>query len=174
MMLIDKLELCGLLVNYWCFNSFLDSHADGTHSPQRIHWGKKWCNAAFLQICSDEETLLYILDAPRVSKLSKFKCFDSTIPLMDNKNKNNKLYYYYKGEYVPELSIVETSHLIYWGAKSLQLISFTNISWGEKFCYTRVLYISILPVPLFFDLPLRSDYILSFRLSAFNNDQAGI
>lgn len=34
-MLIDKLDLCGLL---WCFISYLDSHYDVTHSPQRIHW----------------------------------------------------------------------------------------------------------------------------------------
>ncbi len=34
--------------------SYLDSHSDGTHSLQRIHW---WAsNAIFLQTCSDEET----------------------------------------------------------------------------------------------------------------------
>ncbi len=38
-MLIDGLEWCGLLV-YYCdvFISCLDSHSDGTHSLQRIHW----------------------------------------------------------------------------------------------------------------------------------------
>ncbi len=35
------------------FISCLDSHSDGTHSLQSIHW---WCNATFLQICSLEET----------------------------------------------------------------------------------------------------------------------
>ncbi len=33
--LIDGLEWCGLL---WCFISCLDSHSDGTHSLQKIHW----------------------------------------------------------------------------------------------------------------------------------------
>ncbi len=37
--LIDGLELCGLLVEYCdVFISCLDSHSDGTHSLQRIHW----------------------------------------------------------------------------------------------------------------------------------------
>ncbi len=37
--LIDGLEMCGLFV-YYCdvFISCLDSHSDGTHSLQRIHW----------------------------------------------------------------------------------------------------------------------------------------
>ncbi len=38
-MLLDGLEWCGLL---WCFISCLDSHYDGTHSLQSIHWGA--CN----------------------------------------------------------------------------------------------------------------------------------
>ncbi len=38
-MLIDGLELCGSLVDYWdVFISCLDSHFDGTHSLQWIHW----------------------------------------------------------------------------------------------------------------------------------------
>ncbi len=37
--LIDGLESSGLLVNYCdVFISCLDSHSDGTHSLQRIHW----------------------------------------------------------------------------------------------------------------------------------------
>ncbi len=38
-MLIDGLKLCELLV-YYCdvFISCLNSHSDGTHSLQRIHW----------------------------------------------------------------------------------------------------------------------------------------
>ncbi len=37
--LIDGLEMCGLLVDYCdVFISCLDSHSDGTHSLQRIHW----------------------------------------------------------------------------------------------------------------------------------------
>ncbi len=36
---IDGLEWCGLLVDYCdVFISCLDSHSDGTHSLQRIHW----------------------------------------------------------------------------------------------------------------------------------------
>ncbi len=38
-MLTDGLEWCGLLVDYCdVFISCLDSHSDGTHSLQRIHW----------------------------------------------------------------------------------------------------------------------------------------
>ncbi len=38
-MLIDGLELCGLLVDYCVvFISSLDSHSDGTHSMQSINW----------------------------------------------------------------------------------------------------------------------------------------
>ncbi len=38
-MLIDGLEWCRLLVDYCdVFISCLDSHSDGTHSLQRIHW----------------------------------------------------------------------------------------------------------------------------------------
>ncbi len=38
-MLIDGLDLCGLLVDYCdIFISCLNSHSDGTHSLQRIHW----------------------------------------------------------------------------------------------------------------------------------------
>ncbi len=53
-MLTDGLEWCGLLVDYCdVFISCLDSHSDGTHSLQSIHW---WASdATFLQIWSDEE-----------------------------------------------------------------------------------------------------------------------
>ncbi len=55
--LIDGLESCGLLVDYCdIFISCLDSHSDGTHSPQRIHWWTSDVMLNFLQICSDEET----------------------------------------------------------------------------------------------------------------------
>ncbi len=56
--------MCELLVDYCnVFISCLDSHSDGTHSLQRIHWWAR--DTTFLQICSDEETiykLIYILD----------------------------------------------------------------------------------------------------------------
>ncbi len=53
--LIDGLEWCGLLVDYCdVFISCLDSHSDGTHSLQRIHW---WASDAMLHFSkSDEET----------------------------------------------------------------------------------------------------------------------
>ncbi len=44
-MLIDSLDPCGLLVDYCdVFISCLDSHSDGTHSLQRIHW---WAKSEF-------------------------------------------------------------------------------------------------------------------------------
>ena len=50
-MLTDGLEWCGLL---WCYISCLDSHSDGTHSLQRIHW---WASDVMLHFSkSDEET----------------------------------------------------------------------------------------------------------------------
>ncbi len=43
MTLIDGLESCGLLVDY-CDGliSCLNSHSDGTHSLQKIHWGANY------------------------------------------------------------------------------------------------------------------------------------
>ncbi len=54
-MLTDGLEWCGLLVDYCdVFISCLDSHSDGTHSLQRIHW---WASDGMLHSSkSDEET----------------------------------------------------------------------------------------------------------------------
>ncbi len=47
-MLIDGLEFCGLLADYCdVLNSYLDSHSDGTHSLQRIHW---WASDALLDL----------------------------------------------------------------------------------------------------------------------------
>ncbi len=40
------------------FISCLDSHSDGTHSLQKIHWRGSDLNVSFLRICSDEETNL--------------------------------------------------------------------------------------------------------------------
>ncbi len=47
------------------FISCLDSHSDGTHSTAEDPLVSKWCNTTFLQICSNEEKLIYILDGPR-------------------------------------------------------------------------------------------------------------
>ncbi len=54
-MLTDGLEWYGLLVDYCgVFISCLDSHSDGTHSLQRIHW---WASDVMLHFSkSDEET----------------------------------------------------------------------------------------------------------------------
>ncbi len=43
----------------------LNSHSDGTHSLQ-----SKWCNAKFLQICSDEETNSSYIRVNKFSELS--------------------------------------------------------------------------------------------------------
>ncbi len=53
--LTDGLEWCVLLVDYCgVFISCLDSHSDGTHSLQSIHW---WASDAMLHFSkSDEET----------------------------------------------------------------------------------------------------------------------
>ncbi len=72
----DVNRLCGLRVDYCdVFISCLDSHSDGTHSLQRMHW----CNATFLQICSDEETLIYTLDDLWVNKILAIFHFGWTI-----------------------------------------------------------------------------------------------
>ncbi len=76
-MLTDGLEWCGLLVDYCdVFISCLDSHSNGTHSLQSIHW---WARDVMLHFSkSDDEILIYILDDLRVSK---FSCHGWTIPL---------------------------------------------------------------------------------------------
>ncbi len=55
MTLSDGLECCGLLVDYCdVFISCLDSHSDGTHSLQRIHY---WASDVLLNVFkSDKET----------------------------------------------------------------------------------------------------------------------
>ncbi len=54
-MLTDGLKWCGLLVDYCdVFISCLDSHSDGTHSLQRIHWRASDEMLHFSK--SDEET----------------------------------------------------------------------------------------------------------------------
>ncbi len=47
------------LPDYDVFISCLDSHSDGTHSLQRIHWWAIWAWAKFLQICSVVEKVTY-------------------------------------------------------------------------------------------------------------------
>ncbi len=55
---------CGLLS---CFIRCLDSHSDGTHSLQSIHW---WTSDVMLHA----HLLIYVLDGLRVSEY----CFNST------------------------------------------------------------------------------------------------
>ncbi len=69
--LIDRHELMGSHVDYllYVFFSCLDSHSDGTHSQQRIHW---WASiiAKFLQIIlTKKQTHQHIWDGPKVSQL---------------------------------------------------------------------------------------------------------
>ncbi len=60
--------MCGLHVDDCdvCI-SCLDSHFDGTHSLQRIHW---WVSYISPNIFQCRNKLIYILDALRVSKVS--------------------------------------------------------------------------------------------------------
>ncbi len=58
------LEPCGLLVNY-VFIHFLDSHSDGTHSLQRIHW---WDSDVMLNFSKSD--LIYIFDGLGVTKFN--------------------------------------------------------------------------------------------------------
>ncbi len=64
-------------INWWTgvifvdvFISYLDSHSEGTHSLQRIHWWASDVKLFFFFMSSDEETLIYILHLYRWSKLS--------------------------------------------------------------------------------------------------------
>ncbi len=64
-MLIDGLEWCGLLMDYCdVFISCLDSHSDGTHSLQRIHW---WASDVMLHF-SKRNKLMSFLDGLRVNR----------------------------------------------------------------------------------------------------------
>ncbi len=60
-MLIDGLESCELLVDCCDFLIIcLDSHSDGTHSLQRIHWWASDVMLNFSKSVSDEETNLRV------------------------------------------------------------------------------------------------------------------
>ncbi len=66
--LTDGLESCELLVDYChVFIRCSDSHSDGTHSLQSIHW---WTSDVMLHA----HLLIYVLDGLRVSEY----CFNST------------------------------------------------------------------------------------------------
>ncbi len=74
--LIDGLEWCGLLVDYYnVIISRLDFHSDGTHSLQRIHW---WASDLMLNFSKsvpmNKQTRLH-LGWPSVSKLSAIYLF---------------------------------------------------------------------------------------------------
>ncbi len=78
--LIDGPESYRSLVDYCdVFISCLDSHSDGTHSLQRIHWWASDVMLHFFKLFWWRNKLIYILDALRVSKFSFldeffFKC----------------------------------------------------------------------------------------------------
>ncbi len=50
------IEWCGLLVDCDVFICCLDSHSDGTHSPQKIHWWARDVMLHFSQTFSHKET----------------------------------------------------------------------------------------------------------------------
>ncbi len=76
---------CGLLtllVNYCdVFISCLDSHSDGTHSLQRIHWWANYIKLNFSKSVPMKKKLIYILDCLRVSKIYTTFHFWVTFPL---------------------------------------------------------------------------------------------
>ncbi len=67
---IFSFSLHKTLIDEWSwgllFLSSVQTHSDGTHSLQRIYWWalSKWCNAEYLQICSDEETDSWMSASP--------------------------------------------------------------------------------------------------------------
>ncbi len=69
-MFIDELEICELLVDYCdVFISCLDSHSDGTHSLQMIHY---WASDVMQHFpksvqMKNQKYLLYILDSLRIA-----------------------------------------------------------------------------------------------------------
>ncbi len=66
--LVDGLETRGLLVEYCDVSiSCLDSHSDGTHSLQRIHW---WLSNIMLNLLWWRNKLIYILDGLKVGTFS--------------------------------------------------------------------------------------------------------
>ncbi len=68
---IDGLEWCGLLVDYCdVFISCLDSHSDGTHSLQRIHWWGSDVMLQFFKYVLMKNKLIYFLDGLRVNTFS--------------------------------------------------------------------------------------------------------
>ncbi len=77
-------------VNWWAgvmwiiviFFSCLNSHYDGTHSLQRIHWQVMHCNVKFLQICSDEEANSTFGMAWEWVHFQRIFIFGWTIPLI--------------------------------------------------------------------------------------------
>ncbi len=63
------MNYCGVFI------SCLDSHSDGTHSPQRNHL---WASDVMLQFSKSipmKKKLIYILEGPRASTFSEDFCF---------------------------------------------------------------------------------------------------
>ncbi len=82
--LTDGLELCGLLVDYCdVFISYLDSHSDGTHSLQRIHW---WASDVMLLFSkSVQMKMAFFLNCTRWNRI-KIQTMTFAVGLL----KNNK------------------------------------------------------------------------------------
>ncbi len=93
--LTDGLEWCGLLVDYCdVFISCLDSHSDGTHSLQSIHW---WDSdeMTFLQTWWRNK-LIYILNVD-VELIKSDKIWSSTTVF--NTDNNQKCFWISKSVY---------------------------------------------------------------------------
>ncbi len=78
-MIIDGLEGCGLL---WCFYQLSFWRHPFTAKDPLM---RKLCKATFLQICSDEQKLIFIFDGLRACTYSGSFNFGWTGPLMLNK-----------------------------------------------------------------------------------------
>ncbi len=84
---------CGLL---WCFISCLDSHSDGTHSLQRIHWWAVMECYISLNLFPWRNKLIYILDSLRVSSFQQIFIFGWTIPLKETMTSYHTIIHYMK------------------------------------------------------------------------------
>ncbi len=65
-MLIDGLESCGLFVDY--FNVVINSHSDGTHTLQRVHWRVSDVMLHLSKSFPKKKQTHHMLDGLRVSK----------------------------------------------------------------------------------------------------------
>ncbi len=103
--------VCVLLVDYCdVFISCLDSHSDGTHSLQRIHW---WASDAMLHFSKWRNKVIYILNVP--SKLSKFSFWVN-----------------YSFKRKSDFSVMPSSHCTIFKLVGLPLFSHCMTIWGRS------------------------------------------